>query len=126
MTIEELREQFDLFISEWCPDAAHLLDTDENDGQRLWEAIQAYANSERKNERQKVWKSRLPKIHEMFELPFMAKTNGYISGDMFEDWLNSDKADDPFFALKQFLRRRDEAIKKQAIAQLSNPQEEQR
>ena len=48
------------------------------------------------------------------DLPWAAK-NGYVNGDIFEDWLRSTGSDDPHYELKRFFRHRDHLLKQQVL-----------
>ena len=91
-----LDELINSFIKEWCGDSApHLLDTDDNDGQRLREAIQA--------REQRLLKKLLEKKLYIIEKAVDEDGNAYppgYKGSLFvpvsaiEKYLTEGKADD--------------------------------
>jgi len=60
-------EKLNKFIIDWCGDFAHLLDTDENDGERLRETI-----------RQEIANPRLKWLKKLTELSGIAEPNANL------------------------------------------------
>lgn len=44
--IKDPIEKFNMFITKWCPDTPHLLDSDQNDGQEIRDMIAALNNTQ--------------------------------------------------------------------------------
>lgn len=49
-SIKDPVEKFNMFIRKWCPDAAHLLDSDQNDGQAVRDMLESMQDAEKRAE----------------------------------------------------------------------------